>query len=82
MLGNLHSIKGMEEIIRVKLQKELEGGRISGPHNCLIYVSPHQESLHVFIIYPKRGVGSVNYAIDPSLWSVKYAMFDSAVAKM
>lgn len=41
MSGSLHSIQGMEEIVRQKIQKELEGGHISVPTNpssCLIYV--------------------------------------------
>lgn len=35
MSRNLKSIKGMDEVVRLKIKKELEGGHLSGSHKSL-----------------------------------------------
>lgn len=81
MLRNLHSTKGMEGVVRQKLQKELEGSRISGPHTSLPIPNLHVSPLRIVppkvpvefrlihhLSYPKGwGGGAVNHAIDPTI---------------
>lgn len=83
----------MEDVVRRKVRKELEGSRPSGPHSSLtlpnlcissLGVVPQKTSRDFRLIdhlsYPKWS--SVNGAIDPKLSCAKYASLDSAIAKL
>ncbi|XP_053105446.1 uncharacterized protein LOC128324664 isoform X1 [Hemicordylus capensis] len=87
---NLRSVKGLEQVVRAKIDKEVQEGRVLGP-----FPHPPLPSFRVspLGVVPKKAKGeyrlihhlsfpaggSVNDAIPHQLCSVKYTTFEAAV---
>lgn len=87
---NLKSAKKQPEIIKAKIDKEVEAGRVAGPFTTAPFSNliispiglvpkkqPNEYRMIHHLSYPEGA--SINDFIDPSLTSVQYTSFDKAV---